>query len=326
MDIERLATALRNFKGVTRKRAIKNLMEFFNKEINKYGEVIASFGEDAAVIDWNDKVLLFAADGIWEVLMEADPRWAGYCAVLVNVQDIVAMGGTPIAMVDVFSTGSGAICSSVSQGISEGIEKFDVPLVGGHIHPDSTHSCIGIAILGTAKRDAVIYSSTATPKNDIIVAIDLDGKIHPSSNLNWDSTTFKDKETIKTQLQSMREIGESHLVTAGKDISNPGMIGTLGMLLETSRCGAVVDIKEIPKPEEVDMEQWLKVYPGMGFILTSDPENTEEVISIFKKHKLTAVKIGETIEKPVLRITDGENHAEVFDFERDYITGIRPKA
>ncbi len=35
----------------------------------------------------------------------------------------------------------------------------------------------------------------------------------------------------------MEEIGKRHLATAGKDISNPGLIGTLGMLLEVSGKG-----------------------------------------------------------------------------------------
>jgi len=34
-------------------------------------------------------------------LMEGDPRWAGYCSVLVNVNDIAAMGGVPMGMTNV---------------------------------------------------------------------------------------------------------------------------------------------------------------------------------------------------------------------------------
>ena len=59
----------------------------------------------------------------------------------------------------------------------------------------------------------------------------------------------------------MQTIGERKLVTAGKDISNPGTIGTLGMLCETSNVGASVDLTKIPVPDGVDFEQWLKVYP-----------------------------------------------------------------
>ena len=36
----------------------------------------------------------------------------------------------------------------------------------------------------------------------------------------------------------MNNIARKHLLTAGKDISNPGILGTLGMLLEASGVGA----------------------------------------------------------------------------------------
>jgi len=45
---------------------------------------------------------------------------------------------------------------------------------------------------------------------------------------------------VREKYRVMQEIGEKKLVTAGKDISNPGLIGTLGMLLETSKKGARV--------------------------------------------------------------------------------------
>ncbi len=100
MNLEPLVAELRGFVGITRKKQIGDLIEHFPVLSEK---IIADFGEDAAVIDDGDEVLLFAADGIWSKLMEADPEWSGYCSVLVNVHDIAAMGGWPIAMVDVLS-------------------------------------------------------------------------------------------------------------------------------------------------------------------------------------------------------------------------------
>ena len=71
------------------------------------------------------------------------------------------------------------------------------------------------------------------------------GKPHPKFSINFDSTSFKDRKTLLTQLGAMRELGEAGLVKAGKDISNPGLLGTLGMLLETSKVGAVDSIPAI---------------------------------------------------------------------------------
>ena len=99
----------------------------------------------------------------------------------------------------------------------------------------------------------MILSSTAKEGEVVVAAADMDGKPHPKFSINFDSTSFKDRKTLLTQLGAMRELGESGLVKAGKDISNPGLLGTLGMLLETSNVGAVVDMdcdsrSEWPRP------------------------------------------------------------------------------
>jgi len=121
-----------------------------------------SFGEDAAIIDNGEYALLLAADGIWDKLMRADPEWSGYCSVLVNVHDIAAMGGRPLGMVDVFSSNSDEITQRVLKGMKAGIDKFGVPIVGGHVHPDTPYAALDVAILGIAKR---IPSSTAAPRS-----------------------------------------------------------------------------------------------------------------------------------------------------------------
>ena len=58
-------------------------------------------GDDCAAIPEADGYLLFAAEGILESFVADDPWFAGYSAVMVNLSDIAAMGGWPLAVVDV---------------------------------------------------------------------------------------------------------------------------------------------------------------------------------------------------------------------------------
>ncbi|HJJ47310.1 MAG TPA: AIR synthase related protein, partial [Methanocorpusculum sp.] len=95
-----VAEAVKQYVGIRRKEVIGTIVKSLHIDCS---DVIADYGEDAAVIRQGDTALLLAADGIWSQLMDVDPYWAGYCAILVNVHDIVAMGGKPIAMVDVLS-------------------------------------------------------------------------------------------------------------------------------------------------------------------------------------------------------------------------------
>ncbi|MGZ4917780.1 MAG: methanogenesis marker 2 protein [Halobacteriota archaeon] len=317
MDLEELARSLRNFEGVTRKRAVGPLVKWFQDDA-----VAANFGEDAAVIDRGEEALLISADGIWSRLMEADPEWAGYCSILVNVHDIVAMGGTPLALVDVFSASSPDVRNRVLAGMSEAMHKFGVPVVGGHVHPDTTYDALDVAIVGTVKSDSIIYSCKAADGQDIIAAVDLDGRVHPSCSLCWDTTTMKHPETLRQQLQTMKHIGERHLATAGKDISNPGMLGTLGMMLEVSQVGGIVDLERIPIPDGVDMDLWLKMYPGMGFVLSADPANTPEILHIFEGAGMAAAKIGTITTTRRLEITLNTRSAVVFDFDQQTIMGL----
>ncbi|HPW72299.1 MAG: methanogenesis marker 2 protein [Methanothrix sp.] len=319
MNLESLAAELRGFVGVTRKKQIGELISFFPIESK---QIIASFGEDAAVIDDGDEVMLLAADGIWSRLMDADPEWSGYCSVLVNVHDIAAMGGWPVAMVDVLSIGDPELAEKVLRGMKKGIEKFGVPIIGGHLHPDTPYNALDVAILGKAKKDGVILSSTAKPGEVIIAAYDMDGSPHPLFAINFDSTSFKESSVLAEQLGSMRELGESGLVRAGKDISNPGLLGTLAMLLETSKVGAVVDVEAIAVPEGLSLVEWLKMYPGMGFVVSTRPENQEAVLEVFTRRGLTARVIGRITEARRLIIRGREEEAVLFDLAQESVTGI----
>jgi len=319
MNLESLAESLRDYLGATRKHSIKNIVNIFDETGTN-----PSFGEDAAIIDYGEDALLLAADGIWDRLMRADPEWSGYCAILVNVHDIAAMGGRALGMVDIFSSSSSEMSQKVLKGMKAGVEKLGVPIVGGHIHPDTPYTAVDVAILGRVRKDSIIYSSTARPGDDIVLGIDLDGRIHPSCDMNWDSTFLKDATIVRHQISSMVELGEGKLLTAGKDVSNPGILGTLGMILEVSGVGADVELETIPRPASIEWERWLKMYPGMGFIVTCKPENTDRVVAVFNNHKLNASRIGKIVPGSCLDIVKDSERATVFDFTKHNITGLRP--
>ena len=310
-----IARVVREYEGVRRKHTIGEMVRALKIDAP---HVIASFGEDAAVIEHHGEALLLAADGIWSRLMEADPYWAGYCSVLVNIHDIAAMGGHPIAMVDIFSIAKTTVQEQVVKGMHDASAQFGVPIVGGHLHPDAPYSVIDVSILGSARLDSIIYSHTACEGDRVVAAIDLSGRVHPSCSLNWDSVTMKSAAEVRSQIALLEEIAQRHLVTAGKDISNPGLIGTLGMLLEVSGKGAEIELGLIPKPDlaknNMTFEQWVRMYPGMGFILTAKKEHVKELVRLFAGVGMTACEIGAVNTTRELRITYNGQETQVFDF------------
>lgn len=303
---------IKDYEGLTRKKGVKNVVRL--QESASRDGISYVLGDDAAVLPWGDYYLLLASDGIWSKLGE-DPFWAGYCSVLVNVNDIYAMGGEPVAMVNVLSLREEE-ADELLQGVETACQKFRAPMVGGHVHPDAPMS-IAVSILGKAQK--VMTSFDARPGEKVMVAVDLKGKQY-KTYLNWDSTSMKTSEEVLYRLEALPIIAERELATACKDVSNPGILGTLGMLLETSKVGAVVDVESIPAP--VDITTFVKMYPGYGFILTVNPIHVEEVAQIFRDRDISVSIIGEITTQRKLELHYKEEKGILFDFEKEYICGF----
>ena len=314
MELSELVKSLQSFKGVSRKNSIENVTKTLGDVYNITGDVLLDFGDDASAIDIGDnQVVLLAADGIWGDLMNVDPYWAGYCAVLVNVNDIAAMGGKPIAMVNIMAVDNDEIYDEILSGIVDGCRKFNVPMVGGHLHPDAEYNSLDVAIAGIASKDSLITSSGANVGDKVLVAIDTDGRQYPGIPLNWDTTYEKDAKLVQDQIKIMQKIAEEHLPSAGKDISNPGTLGTLEMLLESSGVGASVELEKIPRNENVDWDMWLRAYPGAAFVMTASEENAQAIIDALSPYSFEVAVIGEVIEEKKLYLSSGDEKLVLFD-------------
>ncbi|MDR1403946.1 MAG: methanogenesis marker 2 protein [Candidatus Methanoplasma sp.] len=323
MSLDAIVGAIRTFPGVTRKKAIQEIVGSLSTKSFPY--VAASEGEDAAAIEYGDDYILFAADGIMESLVDSDPYYAGYFAVLVNVNDIAAMGGRPLAMVDVLSISKNKVCSRILKGMSDAVMKFNVPIVGGHTHPDCKHNSISISIIGTVPKKDIVLSCKAKDNDDIVFVMDLDGFYPDGLKYAWDTTSRKDSSYVRAQMEMMSTVASKHLVHSAKDMSNPGCIGTLGMMLESSMKGGTVDVDRIPAPEGADITQWILSYQGCGFVFACPPENSSEVIRLFGTVGCTGAVVGKIDDTMKLKVSLNGESKVLFDFEKDIITGCSPK-
>ncbi|MFX1297853.1 MAG: AIR synthase-related protein, partial [Promethearchaeota archaeon] len=167
-----------------------------------------------------------------------------------------------------------------------------------------------------------IFSNKAQIGDDIIVAVDLDGQFHEKFQYAWDTTSHKSADQVQANCKMMRTIAQKKLVHAAKDISNPGMVGTLGMLLDASNKGGILDVTKIPMIENVPLQQWLCSYPGFGIILTCHPSNSREIIQIFEKNQISAAVCGSVNGTHSLDICDNKEEALVLDLKENRISGI----
>ena len=88
-------------------------------------------------------------------------------------------------------------------------------------------------------------------------------------HLTGTTTTHKTPELVQLQISVMNNIAKKHLLTAGKDISNPGILGTLGMLLEASEVGATVELEKIPRNSTCKLGRMAETLPRIRICANS---------------------------------------------------------
>jgi selenophosphate synthetase-related protein len=321
-DISIVVQRIKEYPGLLRKQPIEAVFEKLVAG-TPYGSQLPNYGDDAAVIPWGDGFLLLAADGIMPQLLMQEPYAAGKASIMVTVNDIYSMGGRPIALVNVLSHGEEVGRSLVVEGIRHGCEKLRVPMVGGHLHPDPSIAVpsLAVAILGYARR--VLRSHLARPGDNLVLAVDLEGRRGCQSVVSWDANSGKTTEELLFRLETLPLIAERGLACAAKDISNAGILGTLSIMMENSGKGAVVDLAAIPAPPAIEWLDWLVCFQSFSFILAVAPAGTGEVLSLFRERNLTAAIVGKVTQEPRVILDDGRETRPLFDWEREKITGIR---
>jgi uncharacterized protein len=247
-------------------------------------------GDDCAAIPDGDGWLLFAAEGMLPSFVADDPWFAGYSAVMVNLSDVSAMGGRPLAIVDVLWAPGLDQSGQIWKGMSAASKAYGVPIVGGHTTVTKAGSpFLAAAVLGKAKH--LITSFDAQAGDDLLVAVDLRGAWRNEKPF-WNASVSAPSERLRSDLNLLPALAENGWCRAGKDISNGGIIGTLAMLLDCSCAGAELWMDQIPRPAGVDLERWLISFPSFGYLLSVSPRHSERVIALFASRQIASAVAG----------------------------------
>lgn len=275
-------------------------------------------GDDTAALPDGDGFALFAAEGMRPELVAADPWFAGFCSVMVNLSDVAAMGGRPWAVVDALFMGSGEN-ERVLEGMLAASELFGVPIVGGHTARVPGPTFLAVAVLGRAKR--LISSHAAKAGQTLVMAVDLRGSFRGNGGA-FNAATTASAQQLRASLAVLPELAEAKLVRAGKDISMAGTCGSLAMLLETSGVGAVLELERIPAPAEVEPLRWLTAFPSFGYVLSVDAGDVQQVCARFDSVGVTCAAVGTVNESRQLRLRAFEQEALYLDLGEQALTGF----
>ncbi len=317
IDIPNLAAKLSASAGIAAKADIGAIAE----RLGLAGHDIA-VGDDCAALPDGDSFLLFAIEGFMNEFVAADPWFAGWCGVMVNISDIVAMGGRPMAVVDAVWADGEAGAALVLNGMRAAASAYGVPIVGGHTNIKTDRGQLSVAILGRAKK--LLTSFDARPGDVLVAAIDHRGRYREPFN-NWEAATDAPGERLRGDLELMAELAEAGLALAAKDISQGGIPGTAIMLAECSGVGIDIDVSAIPLPEGVPLDRWLATFPSYGYLLSAPPHHVEAVLDRFATRDIKAAAIGQVVAGSAVAITDGETRTVIRDYRTAPVLRLGPQ-
>jgi putative N-acetyltransferase (TIGR04045 family) len=221
-------------------------------------------GDDAAPVPGGAGTVA-ACDAILPAMVERDPEWAGWCSVLVNINDLAATGARPTGLLDALGAPTATIAHRVLRGLGRAAAAYGVPVLGGHTQLGVPPS-LAVTALGHAP--VPVPGGGGRPGDDVVVSADLGGGWRPGYHgRQWDSTTARRPEELAAQLALVAR----QRPAAAKDVSMAGLAGTLGMLAEASGCGAELDVARVPTPAAATPGDWLTCFPGFAMVTADRP-------------------------------------------------------
>ncbi len=219
-------------------------------------------GDDGAPVAGTDVVA--CTDAIVPAMVERDPAWAGWCAMLVTAHDLAAMGAAPVGALDALGARDADAAARVVAGLRDGAEAFGLPILGGHTQLGVPAA---LSVTGLGRTADPIPAGGGRTGDPLTITADLGGRWRPGyAGRQWDSTTHRTRD----EQRAMHDAVAAARPRAAKDISMAGIVGTTGMLAEASGCGATLDVARIPRPDGVTGGDWLTCFPGYAMVTAGE--------------------------------------------------------
>ena len=311
-ELTGLVRRIRDLPGVRGKSAIGTVADVLGG-----GDWWAGPGDDGAVVEDDGRMLVVGGEAMLPAFVAADPFGAGIGAMVANVNDLAAMGARPLAIVDTL-VGPVQACREILRGLRWAGERYDVPVVGGHL--TESDGAPAFSAFGLGRANAILSATHTKPGQALIVAAYIHGEMRDDFLFfrSFEQQGFR----LAGDVRLLAEIAESGAAVAAKDVSMAGLVGSLAMLLEANRLGVTVDLAAIPVPPGVALGDWLCCFPSYAFVLAGPAERAAECVSMFAGHGITASVVGELDDSGVVRLAYGNAAAAAFDLSTEAVTRL----
>jgi len=271
-------------------------------------------GEDAAVLDFKNRVLVVHSDPITGTIKNIGRLTVSICA-----NDIATRGIRPLWILVVMLLPPNvnvAQLKQITSQIDEAAKELDIAVVGGHceVTPGIDRPILVTTAIGEAQRKRFVSTSGAKPGDRLVMtkgaAIEgtailstelaelLETKV--SRNVVEKGQEFIKKLSVVKDALTATKVGGVH---AMHDATEGGVAGGLQEIAWASDVGIVVNESKIPVYEETRMIcQALNIDPlktiGSGaLIISADPERVEKIVAVLQKRGIQASIVGEVVNK-----------------------------
>jgi hydrogenase maturation factor len=283
-----------------------------------------NIGEDAAVLDMGDRVIVVATDPI-----TGAERRIGWLSVHVNANDVASCGAKPswfLATTLLPEEGDESILKEIMDDMNVALCQIGVSLIGGHTEttPGLERPIIIGFMLGETSKDKYVTTGGAQSGDHIILTkgAGIEGTSIIAQEFSNLLEEKLEREVIKGGAELIERISvvpEAMLVMKTGEINSlhdpteGGILNGLWEMAEASGVGLKIFKEKIPIEEEtrkicatLNIDP-LKLLGSGALIIVTNPDKSEEIIEILKDKGIKASIIGE--------ITDPEEGR--FIIERD---------
>ena len=309
---------------------------------------LTAAGDDAAVIDLGDKVMLLTTDmlteGIDFDLSYFPLKHLGYKAVVRGINDILAMNAKPEQLV--VSLGVSAKISvealdTLYEGMECAAKELGVDIVGGDTTASMNGLVINISAVGFARKEDVVYRAGAREHDLICITSNLGAAYMGLHLLEREKRVLKDIDNPEPKFEGYEYLLERYLKprarvnvldalreegirpTAMIDLSD-GLASDLRQLCRSSQCGARIYLERIPIARQTsDLAEEMHIDPVIAALNGGEDHELLFTVPLEKQEAVMRLGLVDVIghitkeESGVILVTpDGEGialKAQAFD-------------
>ncbi len=291
--------------------------------------VLQGPGENAGVISIGDGLAVAFKIESHNHPSAVEPYQGAATGVGGILRDVFTMGARPIAMLNSLRFGSletprvRYLVSGVVKGIGDYGNCMGVPTVAGDVMFDAAYEgnpLVNAMCVGIMREDELIRAKAEGIGNPVIAVGARTGRdgIHGASFASEDLSDENEAKrprvqvgdpfTEKLLLEASLELIRSGHIVAIQDMGAAGLTSSSAEMAERGDVGVTIDTTKVPVRESgMTPYEILLSESQERMLVVAKKGRDAQVKAILNKWDLIAETIGEVIEEPVYRVTEGDH-------------------